>query len=98
MRHNLTFILLCVGLFGLTACSKKENKPGIEVADITAEIIMASGKKVDFSDSMDKFDFLHGPDEDGNVYVIQFYPRTIVDGITYSSMIDARMNGSGKAG
>lgn len=98
MRRNLILIVLCVGLFGLTACSKKEDKPDKKGADITAEIILESGKKVDFSYSMDKYDFFHGPDEDGNGYIIQLYPRTTVDGTSYSIMIDARINGGGKAG
>lgn len=98
MKHNLKFMLLCIGLFGLTACDKDDDKPAKKGADITAEIILESGEKIDFSDSMDSYDFFHGPDEEGNGYIIQLYPGATIDGTWYSIMIDARINGAGKAG
>lgn len=99
MKHYLTLILVSIGLLALTACSKKkDDKPDKKGADITAEIILESGEKVEFAYTMDKFDFFHGPDEEGNGYIIQLYPGTTIDGTWYSIMIDARINGAGASG
>lgn len=98
MKQNIFFLLLCIGLLGLTACNKDDDKPAKKGADITAEIILGSGKKVDFSYTMDEYDFFHGPDEEGNGYIIQLYPGATIDGTWYAISIDARLNGAGDSG
>lgn len=98
MKRYLTLILVSIGLLGLAACGKSDEKPDKKGADITAELILESGEKIDFSYSMDNYDFFHGPDAEGNGYIIQLYPRTTIDGTSYSIMIDARIKGAGKAG
>lgn len=98
MKHYLTFILVGIGLLGLTSCSKDDDEPVKKGTDVTAEIILASGEIVDFSYTMDEYSFFHGPDEEGNGYIINLYPGTTIDGTYYSIMIDARIKGAGKAG
>lgn len=94
---TLVFALLSIVL--LTACSKDDdNKPDKKDADVTAQVVLGSGEKIDFAYSLDNLDFFHGPAEQGNGYIIQLYPGTTVDGVWYSISIDARLSGSGNAG
>lgn len=97
MKHKIICTLLFAGLFVITACSKNDE-PKKKDADITAELVLPSGEQVDFSYTMDQLDFFHGPDESGNGYIIQLYPRATIDGTHYAIMIDARLNGAGEAG